>query len=312
MSKTKTQPKQSIVQTIKCYKWEYTFLLPAMILFIVFTIEPMYNILVYSFYEWDGYGALEKFVGFDNYLDALTNYYYWKAFLNTMIFALSHLILQTGIALFFAIILNSITSKLKNIYRLMIFIPVITTTSVIGMVMEMILDPVNGPINTVLMSSGILDSPIKFLGDKNFALLSVIMVSLWKNMGVSLIYWLAALQTVPKDVYESAKMDGAGPFKTFTKITLPIVAPFGAVIALFAFKNGLYPFDIVKTMTGGGPAFSSEVMDTYIYRYAFNAEQSVSRYGFASAAGILFAVSVIIVTLTVTKLISRGKNKSED
>lgn len=174
--------------------------------------------------------------------------------------------------------------------------------------MTMVFDPVNGPINMVLKGIGIIEQPIEFLSSPSLAMPTVIAVSLWKTIGTSLIYWLAALQTVPKDVYESAKIDGATPFQTFSRITLPLVAPFGAVIALFAFKNGLYPFDIVKTMTNGGPSFATDVMDTYIYRYAFNAEQSIIRYGFSSAAGVFFAILIVFITLGVNRLNSAAKN----
>ncbi len=296
-------------KTLLVNRWNYLFLVPAVSLFVIFTLYPIYNVFLYSFYNWEGFGPLVDFVGLDNYKEALFDPYYWNAFFNTMIFSLSHLVLQSGLALLFAILLNSTTSKLKKVYRLFIFIPVITTTSIIGMVMTMIFDPVNGPVNTVLLGIGLISEPIKFLSSSDLTLGTVIGVSIWKNIGVSLVYWLAALQTVPMDVYESAKIDGANAFQTFAKITLPIIAPFGAVIALFAFKNGLYPFDIIKTMTNGGPAFSSDVMDTYIYRYAFNSEQSIIRYGFSAASGIIFSVTVVVLTVITNKISSSVAKK---
>lgn len=278
-------------------KWNYIFLTPMLILFFSFTIYPMYNIATYSFFEWDGYGPLDKMVGFRNYIEVLSDPYYWNAFRHTMIFALSHLVLQTAISLVLAVALNGLKNKMSSAYRLMIFLPVITTTAVIGMVMSMIFSPINGPINMILSDIGLIQKPIMFLSSPKLVLWTTISVSLWKTIGVSLVYWMAALQTVPADVYESAKMDGANILQVFFKITLPLVAPFGAIIGLFAFKNGLYPFDVVKVMTNGGPSFSSDVIDSYLYRYAFNAEQSVIRYGFASAGGIAFAVIVIVITL---------------
>jgi len=283
-------------------KWNYLFLLPMIVLFFIFTIYPIYNIITYSFFEWDGFGALTKAVGFSNYKEVLSDPYYWNAFKNTITFALSHLVLQTGISLIMAVALNSLKNKISNFYRLMIFLPVITTTAIIGLVMNMIFSPINGPINLFLKEIGLINRPIMFLSSPDLALFTTIAVSLWKTIGVSLVYWLAALQTVPQDVYESAKMDGANMFQVFFRITLPIIAPFGAVIGLFAFKNGLYPFDIVKTMTNGGPAFASDVIDSYIYRYAFNAEQSVIRYGFASAGGISFAIIIITITILANRL----------
>lgn len=300
--------KSSTLSIVKKNKWNYIFLIPATVLYCIFTLYPIYNVFSYSFYNWEGYGPLVDFVGLDNYIEAISDPYYWNAIKNTITFAASHLVLQTSIALLFAIILNGTKSSGKKLYRLMIFIPVITTTSVMGLVMRMILDPVNGPINTILLNLGVISAPIVFLSSQTLTLPSVIAISLWKNIGVSLVYWLAALQTVPSDVYESAKIDGANAFQVFTRITLPIVAPFGAVIALFAFKNGLYPFDIVKTMTNGGPAFASDVVDTYIYRYAFSPEDSITRYGFSAAAGIFFAFLIVIIVKFATYL----SNKVQD
>ncbi len=292
-------------------KWNYAFLLPMLVLFVMFTLYPIYNIISYSFYEWDGFGPLNKFVGLRNYKEAISDPYYWKALKNTLVFAASHLLFQAGISLLIAVALNNTTAKLKNIYRLMIFLPVITTTSVIGMVMAMIFGPINGPINMALTELGIIKKPIMFLSSPDLSLWSTIAVSIWKNIGVSLVYWLAALQTVPRDVYKAAKIDGANSVQTFWRITLPIIAPFGLVIALFAFKNGLYPFDIVKTMTNGGPAFASDVIDTYLYRYAFNPEQSVIKYGFASAGGIFFALVVIGITLIFNGITARVQEKNK-
>ena len=287
---------------LKEHKWNYIFLLPMLLLFVSFTIYPIYNVIVYSFYNWDGLGPLEDFIGLSNYLEVVRDPYYWNAMVNTIVFALAHLVLQAGLAMIFAVLLNNTTSRLKKIYRLLIFIPVITTTSIIGMVMAMIFDPISGPINLALKELGLVGSPIQFLSSPDLVLGSVIAVSVWKNIGVSLVYWMAALQTVPQDVYESAKIDGANPFQIFRRITLPIVAPFGAVIALFAFKNGLHPFDIVKTMTNGGPVFASDVIDTYVYRYAFNSELSITRYGFSAAGGVLFAIIILCITLMSNRI----------
>jgi len=279
------------------HKWNYIFLVPMIILYLLFTVWPITGIIAYSFFDWDGYGPLNKFVGFSNYLEAVSDPYYWNAFKNTLIFAFSHMTIEVIISLVLAVLLNLSTFRAKSVYRLLIFIPVITNTVIAGMLFNSILTPLGGTLNSVLRSLKIVNEPINFLGSQKLALPTVIGVSIWKHLGVSLVYWLAALQTVPKELYEVAEIDGASKIQRFFHITIPIVAPIGVVITLFAFKNGLFPFDIVKTMTGGGPNFTTDIVDTYIYRYAFSAEVAVTRYGFASAVGVVFSVCVIIITL---------------
>lgn len=294
--------KNSLRKRMRDHRWNYVFLIPFFVLLLIFTLYPVFTILRFSFYRWDGFGELTNFVGISNYVETINEPYYWNAFGNSMVFAFSHLILQTIISLLFAIGLRDSTKSMNKIYRTLIFLPVITTTAVIGVVMTLIFSPMNGPLNIILKQIGFITRPISFLSKKNLALPTVIAINLWKNIGVSMIYWLAALQTVPDDVYESAKIDGANKWQTLSKITIPLVLPFGIVIALFAFKNGLQSFDIVSTMTGGGPAFSTDVIDLYIYRYAFNPEQGVARYGFSSAASVIYTSIIVIITIVVNKI----------
>jgi len=300
----------TIINKIVQHKWHYAFITPMLIMFTLFTFVPVINIVRYSFYEWDGFGPLQNYIRFENYFKTVTDPYYWNAFRNSLIFAFSHLVFEVGLSLILAVILNNLSSRARNVYRLLIFIPVITTTSVVGMVFAIILSPMGGTVNETLRQLGLIITPINFLGSKQLALPTVIMVSIWKRIGISLIYWLAALQTISPELYESSDIDGASSIQKFIHITVPMLVPIGAVIALFAFKNGLYPFDLVKTMTAGGPMFSTDVLDTYIYRYAFSSEFSVPRYGFASAAGIIFSVSIIVITFMVT-FILKGRSTKE-
>ncbi len=297
----------TLAARVRAHAWNYVFAAPMITLFFLFTLYPLFNILVVSLYDWDGSGSPEKWIGLANFRETVADPYYWKAMGNTLVFALAHVAMQVPIALVVAVILNNRYFGARNLYRLLFFLPVITTTSVIGLVMTTVFDPLSGPLNGFLAGLGLIDSPVLFLSSPRLALPTVIAVSVWKHIGVSLIYWLAALQTIPSEVYESAEMDGASKIQQFLRITVPIIAPIGAIIALFAFKNGLYPFDIVQTMTAGGPAFSSEVVDTYIYRYAFNPGQGVVRYGFASAAGLVFAVLVILVTTGLGKSVQKPR-----
>lgn len=294
-----------LLKEIRRHRWHYAFVAPMLVLFLMFTVWPIAGSIYYSFYDWDGVGAPEKFVGLDNFRETVANSYFWNAFVNNYVFAFSHVLLQYPIALVFAIVLNQALLAARNVYRLLIFLPVVTTTALIGLVFNVLLHPAGGPVNTALLQLGLGAEPVNFLGSQNLALPTAIGVSIWKNIGVTMIYWLATLQTVPPELYEAAKIDGSTRAKTFLFITVPIIAPLGAVILLLTFIQSLHPFDLIQALTGGGPNYASDVVDTFVYRYAFNPEMSLPRYGFASAAGFVFGLTVMFITVAQGLIVRR-------
>jgi ABC-type sugar transport system permease subunit len=163
-------------------------------------------------------------------------------------------------------------------------------------VMTFIFSPIDGPINMFLLQLGLIDFPVEFLSDPDTALWTVVAVYIWKWFGVTMIYWLAALQVVPRDLYEAARIDGASAIRMHRSITLPMILPFALVIVLITVVSALNIFGLVQTMTGGGPFFATEVMELYIYRNAFGAGQ-LPRLGYASAAAIFFGVTVLTISL---------------
>jgi raffinose/stachyose/melibiose transport system permease protein len=296
---------------IKLHRWHYLFILPMLILFLMFSIWPIVGSWYYAFFNWDGTGRPSNFIGFNNFIEIYTDPGFWNAFKVTFSFAISNVCIQLPLALIVAVILNHPAVKGRNIYRLLIFLPVISTTAVVGIVFVILLNPLGGPINDALLKMGLIDSPINFLGSQKLALPTLLVISLWKSFGTPLIYWLAGLQTIPAELYEAAKIDGAGAVQRFTRITIPLLVPIGIIIVLLTFIANLHPFDLVKTMTEGGPVKSTDVIDTYIYRYAFETtEYSSTRYGFASAAGIVFSMAVFLIVLVqaaVMKKVRPGK-----
>lgn len=281
---------------VERHRWHYVFVLPMVVLLGMFTLWPIVASWVYAFYDWDGFGPLEDFVGLGNFVEAAGDPAFWRAFRNTFAFSAASIFVQVPLALLFAIVLNNPRLLGRNVYRVLLFIPVVSTTAVIGLIFAVLLDTNRGPVNTALLAIG-LDNPVNFLGSSSTALVSVIAVETWKGLGITMIYWLAALQTIPKDVYDAAKIDGAGKFATFWSITLPLLKPFAVIILLLTFVTSFNAFDIVQTMTGGGPNGASDIVQTYIYRYAFDPVQFVARFGFASAAGLFFGLAVMVLTI---------------
>lgn len=294
-----TSQSGELWRTVKRHGWHYLFLTPMVVLALMFTVWPIVASWGISFFQWTGYGPLENFVGWQNFVEAANSEQFWDAFGHTFLFTAVAVIVEMPLALFFAALLNNLWLRGRNIYRVLIFIPVVTTTAVVGVVFQVLLSPSGGAVNEALQTIGIIDQPINFLGSEALALPTVLAVNLWKNVGVTMIYFLAALQTVPQEVYDAARVDGASRFQTMRMITLPMIMPITMVILLLTVITSFNAFDLVQTMTAGGPNYSTDIIPTYIYRYAFNPEQFQPRYGFASAAALFFGVAVLILTVLI-------------
>ncbi len=296
---TKLRSKTSKLTRINS-TWCYIFLIPALLLTAGFTFYPMIMSWVYSTMDWPGFTSPMNFVGFDNYAELLQDQQFWNAFGRSLIFVLVGTPLRVILALALALVLNAQVMKLSSTFRMFFFLPVISSAAIIGVVMTFVLSPNGGPANTALQDLGIINAPIEFLSDPNQSLWTALLVHTWKNFGTTLIYWLAALQTVPKEYLEAATVDGANKLKILRHITIPLLIPFAIIIIVLTAKENLTAFGIIQAMTQGGPYFSSETIEVYIYRMAFAAgvEGGVPRLGFASAAGCFFGVMTLLLALT--------------
>lgn len=282
--------------------WCLLFIAPQLALFLLFTVYPIAMSYVYAFFNWNGYGPLQDFAGLANFKETLTDPIFWNAFRNSLIFMFWLVVIQVPLALLLALLLNSQFMRGKVLYRTIFFLPVVTTTAVVGLVMRFIFGAYKGLVNEVLIKFGLIDKPVDWLGSVDTALMIVIFVGIWKSFGMKLIYWLAGIQSLPKDLFEAARIDGASPLQLFRYITVPLLLPVGSVILLLSAVNALHVFDLVKSMTDGGPAFKTDMVDVYIYRYAFSGKGE-ARVGFASAAGVLYGIVVMIISLVLGTLV---------
>lgn len=271
--------------------WIWIFLLPTVVLYGIYTIYPIIASYWYSLVEWNGFDADQRFVGLQNYEQVLRDPFFLNSFKITLLFMLLVVPARVLLSLLLAIVLNSPKLPLVGVLRSAFFIPVVTTTAIIGVVMRFVLDPASGPINSALQTFG-LDG-IDFLGDQNTALPTAAALYVWKFFGVTMIYWLAALQTIPQEIYEAARIDGASARQIFFHITLPLLKPFLIIITVLTVEETFHNFDLMYTLTGGGPYFHTEIIEIYIYRWAFAA--SIPQLGHASAAAVLFGLLVAVV-----------------
>lgn len=271
-------------------RWPYLFLLPTAAFYGVYTVWPIIASWWYSFLSWTGFGADKTFIGLHNYVDVLHDPLFWNSFKITMLFMVVTVPLRVGLGLLVALLLNHPRLPFRRVFRAAFFVPVVTTTAIVGVVMQFIFDPASGPIDLVIGKLG--SNPIDFLGSSTTALWTVMAVHTWKWVGVTMIYWLAALQTVPRDLLESAQVDGATQSRSFRHITLPLLMPFLVIITLLTVEQNMRIFDLMLTMTGGGPFYATEVIELYIYRWAFTA--SVPQLGYASAAAVILGLILLI------------------
>lgn len=284
--------------------WCWLFMALAVGFYILFQGYPIICSIQYSLLDWSGMTGYAEYVGLANYKELLHDELFWNAFFNSFKYTALIVPLELAVSLFLAYMLNNEKLKGSSIYRTMYFVPVVTTTSVVGIIMIFILG-VQGPVNHLLTSLHISGQPVNFLGNAKYALPTLVVISLWKDCGTYMIYWLAGLQSVPKDVYEAATVDGANRRQTFFRIVLPLITPVGGIIAILCAINSLKVFDIVKTMTEGGPFYATDVIATYVYRSAFSSEIGMPRLGYASAAALFFGGAVIIIGLVLNGIKGR-------
>ena len=288
--------KRSSAQSRKIALWCWLFITPNLIFYALFQGWPIIVNWYYSTLDWSGLSSNVTYLGLANFKELINDQYFWNAYKNSFIFMFGSVPLLITIALLAAVIVNNPLLKLASMYRTLLFIPVVTTTSVVGIIMVYIWGS-DGAVNFALQKLGLLDQSINWLSDPEWAMLTVILIYVWKNLGINMVYWIAGLQSVPRELYEAARVDGAGHARTFFHITLPLIIPVGLVILLLDVAGALKVFDLIKTMTDGGPFFATDVVSTYIYRYAFSSEMGLPRLGYASAAGIFFAFTIVVIAI---------------
>lgn len=288
--------------------WCWVFMLPTLLLYILFQGYPIITSAWYSMLDWSGMTMNATFVGLQNFKELLADPLFKNSVVNSFKYMIFSVPMQLILSLVIAYILTSIIRKGATVFRTMYFIPVITTASIVGIIMIFIFGG-TGPINQVLALLGI--DTINFLGDEKTALFTVVLIGIWKDLGTYMIYWIAALQSVSQDVYEAAKIDGAGKFRTFTDVVFPLILPIGGVIAVLCVIGSLKVFDIVQTMTNGGPYFATDVVATFVYRTAYSSTTGSPRLGYASAAALLFGLMVVTIGV-VLNLVKNYFNKKRN
>jgi len=261
----------------------------------MYTVWPVIGTAWYSLLDWNGFQRSGSFTGLDNFKELFSDPLFWNSLKTTFVFLFIVVPLRFLFSLAVALLLNWKLFHFKSFFRTLIFIPVVTTSAIIGTTMNMFFDPSQGPVNIVLTALGVMKEQIFLLGNADTALFTAGIIWCWKWLGISLIYWIASLQSIPDELYESAHMDGANAWKAFLHITAPLLIPFAVIILILTVSDALRVFDLMLTLTKGGPFFKTDVIEIFIYRWAFGA--STPRIGYASSAAVVFGGIFMILTV---------------
>lgn len=276
------------------------FILPSMVLILTFSVLP---ILMNGYISFTKYNIILKpqWVGLANFSRMFKDQYVWAALKNTTLFTLFTVPIQTFISLVFAAwIATNFQSRYGRMVKSALFIPVIASAVLVGTLWSLLLSP-RGPVNMVMQGIGL--DPINWLGGKLSSLLSVGMVSVWKNIGYFLVIFYAGIMDIPASHYEAAKVDGATVRQQFFYITLPSLSSVTYLVVTLGTIWSFQVFDIVYTMTGGGPGLSTVTLVLTIYNAAFK-EYNM---GYASAVALLMFVFVILIQALQKRLVRAGR-----
>ena len=275
-------------------------LIPVVILFFAFNTLPLIIGAFYSFTNYRGYGSWD-FVGLRNYFDLFTDSRVWNSYLFTFKYAIVGTILVNVISLLMGLALNS-KIRFKSTLRGIYFVPNILGGLIVGYIFSFIFTYIIPAVGETFNIEWIQNS---ILADERFAWIGVLIVGVWQAVAMNTIIYISGLQTIPEDVYEASRIDGAGKFLTFRKITLPLLMPFISINLVLSTKNMLMVFDQIMSLTKGGPAQSTESISYLIYRNGMDGGQ----FGFQSANAVLFFV--LIVTISVIQMKITGKKEEQ-
>ncbi len=283
----------------------YIFVLPALLIFSIFYIFPFLNVLTLSFYDWDGISRNPGFIGFWNFKEIfLQDKNWWQAMWNASYITLIALTFQNILAFLLAWACDR-EIRMKNFYRVIFFIPPILSEIVVGMAWRFIINDIDGAnmINRALTTMGFPNLVNNWLSNPKTALTTVALVHCWKGFGWGFLIFLAGLQTIPRELYEAARVDGANAWDSFKKITVPLMIPVTVVVMILTVLGSMQVFALIIGLVGGEFAGHTSVP---VLRILASMRGS-SRFGYACAQGITFGVILVIISFIQDRFSKKAK-----
>jgi len=277
---------------VKSLVGHYIFIAPAVLFFLVFSVYPLYKVFNLSLFEYDGISPDMRFVGLRNFQDLFFhNETFWHSMKNAAVITFLALTVQNALALLLALACDR-DIKFGGVYRVIFYLPPVLSGIVVGLIWEWICNGQHGLFNHFLQSVGLGHLQRAWLSDPKTALYTVSAIHMWKGFGWSFILLLAGLQSIPRELYEAAKVDGANAFHVFRHVTAPLLIPVFILVSVLTVLGTMQVFEIIASTTRGGPGNHTEVPITRIV-----AMMNSSEFGYACAMGIIFGVVLLIVSV---------------
>jgi raffinose/stachyose/melibiose transport system permease protein len=274
------------------------FLPPALTLFTLFVILPIGEAAWYGFYNWNGLAFPEKFIALENYRQLIGNKVFGRAFINNLLIIFISLTVQLPLALAMAVLLaDRLFGSVA--FRMLFFLPYILADVAAGLIWRFMFDGDYGLISQTWQTLG--GDPVHILADRDWAYVAVLTVIVWKYFGFHMMLYIAGLQNIDRNLYEAAAIDGASGWQRFRFITLPGLAPMIKLSVFFSLLGSLQFFDMIVSLTGGGPLNTTHTMVSYLYYFGIGR----MRVGFGSAVGVILFILCATVAFTYKRLLMR-------
>ena len=285
----------------------YIMLSPQIIGFLLFSIFPLIWAIRLSWFSYNGIAEQTRFVGWENFVTLMSDTSYWSSLANTFLFFLMKLPFEIPVAMFLAVLLSK---KLRGagFFRAMYYMPHVISVAITALVFTNMFSYF-GFINGWLQNLHISELPIEWFGTKFTAMLVLVLADTWRSFGVNVMYFMAAIQNVPEDVYEAAKIDGAGKLTTFFRITLPLIAPVMQVILMMSVIGTLGTNELVLVLTNGAPGGTTHTVKSYIFQnYAPGMADMNVNIGYGCAMSLVTGLILAAITLTYMKFSEKMKS----
>ncbi len=280
------------------YRSLLLFFLPGTALYLLLFVYPSVTGLYYSLTDWDGLSPAYRFVGLDNYAVLAEHIVFRKSLVNNLKFMLAVVLLQFLVSLLLSLQLSR-NSRVNVALRSLYFVPTVISSVAVGFIWTFIYDPTLGLLNSFLEGAGLADLSQNWLGNPSLAIFSLAFVQAWAHIGQMVILFVAGLQSIPAELVEAARLDGATRWTLFRRVTWPLLAPAATIVAAYTTIQSFKAFDLIFTMTGGGPNYATEILSTFIYSAAF----TNYTYGLASAASMFFLALICLITFLQFRLL---------
>lgn len=275
------------------------FYIPAAVVFSVLFLAPMISSFYFSLTRWTLFES--TFIGFENFVQFYREPFLVKGLTNTLIYA----VITSGLKVIFGMLLGVLLTsdiRVRTFLRSVVFFPVLVSTIGIGITFTALMHPTNGAINVGLSFFGI-EGPA-WLTDPAYALLSVALVDVWKGVGLATIIFIAGIVAIPREYYEAAKIEGATAIQQFWKVTVPLARPATTTVIILSFIGGLRSFDLIWSMTRGGPGFTSDVIASVIYK-----QYQAGFYGLSTAGNVVLFLLVSVLVVPLSMYFNRKETK---